>query len=117
MIILKYGESSVVAIDLTDNGQIIINATDLLKNLPGKTVNDFLNENLTQNLINQLKTEKPDQELTKEGSSYCPGLWMIDKLALLFAIWLDFNFYSWLIEELEKYILVNHRSIERMRGN
>ena len=94
------------------DSDVMINATEMAKPFKGKTVAHFLENQQTQELINQLSIDIgiPTSELIKVVKGGVPGLqgtWMRRELAIAFAMWLSAKFYSWCIRILD-YILTQN---------
>ena len=81
------------------DNDVMINATELLKQYPGKRMNNFLRSEHTKALIKQLESEtsvSASQLVVVIKGNYSDGrtqgTWMYEKLALAFALWLDPDF-------------------------
>ena len=93
------------------DNNVMINATELAKKYPGKTIGHFLENKSTKELIKQLESEIgiPTSQLIivvkgnySDGRSQ--GTWMHEKLALAFALWLDVEFFSWCLSKIKEII-------------
>lgn len=94
------------------DSDVMINATEMAKPFKGKTVAHFLENQQTQELINQLSIDIgiPTSGLIKVVKGGVPGLqgtWMRRELAIAFAMWLSAKFYSWCIRILDHILTQN----------
>lgn len=92
------------------NNDMMINATEILKNYPNKRMSDFLNNKTTKELIIQVSGETgiSVSELiivVKGGQPQAQGTWMYRKIALWFALWIDIKFFSWCLNILDSYLV------------
>lgn len=92
------------------NNDMMINATEILKNYPNKRMSDFLSNKTTKELINQVSSETgiSASELVivvKGGQPQAQGTWMYRKIALWFALWVDIRFFSWCLNILDSFLV------------
>ena len=100
------------------DNDVMINATELLKQYPGKRMNNFLRSEHTKALIKQLESEtsiSASQLVVVIKGNYSDGrtqgTWMYEKLALAFALWLDPEFFSWCLGKIKE-LLTNGYAIK-----
>lgn len=94
-----------------NNNDLMINATEILKNYPNKRMSDFLSSKQTSELIAQVESEtgiSASQLVVVVKGNYSDGrmqgTWMYRKIALAFALWVDVKFFSWCLDVLDSYI-------------
>jgi len=89
-------------------GNVMVNATQMAKAFPKKRMNDFLNNQETQDFISEclksgnsrfLCVEQEEDLVTSKQKS---GTWMHRILALKFAAWLSPEFELWVYRTIEE---------------
>lgn len=103
------------------DGDVMVNASEMVRAFPTKRTNDFTSLKQTQEFVDLLKTKTEKTVLTVNHGGSNPGTWFHQKLALKFAAWLSPEFELWVydrIEELMKYgFTASHATIEEIINN
>jgi hypothetical protein len=98
-----------------EDGNKMINATEMAKPFPTKRVNNFLRAQQTKDYISLLEdryakkrngTTTEVLRVVQGGDAALQGTWMDEKLALKFAAWLSPAFELWVYDKIEE-LLVN----------
>lgn len=94
-----------------ENGDVMVNATEMAKAFPNKRINDFVNLKQTKEFI-QLLTLKTGISVLEiqHGGAYA-GTWMHQKLALKFASWLSVDFEIWVYDHIEELLTTGSTSL------
>jgi len=94
-----------VNIPFTNNGEIMISATDMIKAFPKKNMGNFLRNAQTKSFIKALQNRYANSHhdilTTKQGGKN-QGTWMHRKLALKFAAWLSPEFELWVYDKIDE---------------
>jgi hypothetical protein len=100
------------------NGDIMVNATEMMKAFPNKRMSDFLDSQQVKNFISGcikngnsrfISIEKEEDLVVSKQKS---GTWMHRVLALKFAAWLDVDFEIWVYSTIDEILFGHFRRIE-----
>ena len=98
------------------NGDVMVNATEMLKSFPSKRMSDFTASHQTESFIMalQAKTGFSVSALiqTIKGGNGVQGTWMHQKLALKFAAWLSPEFELWVYDRIEELVKEGYTKLD-----
>lgn len=94
------------------NGEIMINASDMIKAFPAKRMNDFTMLNSTASFCSLLQSKAVNPVLIVNHGGIDPGTWMHQKLALKFAAWLSVEFEMWVYDRIEELLVTGKTEIK-----
>ena len=86
----------------TGSGDVMVNATEMLRGFPSKRMSDFTNSQNTHAFIAALERKTGISVLTVNHGGRNPGTWMHQKLALKFAAWLSPEFELWVYDRIDE---------------
>lgn len=94
------------------NGDVMVNATEMLKSFPDKKMNNFLRTEQTEAFISILESKTLKSVLIVNHGGSNPGTWMHQKLALKFAAWLSPEFELWVYDRIEELVKEGYTKLD-----
>lgn len=107
ILLLESYNGAEIPFDVTEftKGDVMVNATSMVKLFPGKTIGHFLENSSTKEYLEALESimRIPTSELCKVVKGGMPqeqGTWMHQRLAVRFARWLSYDFGMWCDDQI-----------------
>ena len=113
-------EGNTISFEFED-GNNMINATEMIKAFPQKRINNFLRTQQTKDYIGILQSRYAKKRIgdTKEvlrvvkgGEPELQGTWMDEKLAIKFASWLAPEFELWVYDRIYELLTTGKTALE-----